>query len=203
MTLLAREADRVVVLGLSFGAEAALLAAVLDRRIAAVVAFAPTDVAWEGQHDHDDDPQRSKWTWRGKPVPFVPLDRGWVPPDPPAYLELYRRSRRAAGKATVRAAAIPVEEIAGEVVLVVGGDDQVWDSAAAARAIVARRAAAGLGTALVDDPRAGHQVVLPGEEAPDPRRPYLVGGDDGAPERLGLLAWPHVAHALRISSSVG
>ncbi len=201
VTRLAAEVDRVVVLGLSYGAEAALLAAVRDRRIAAVVAFAPTDVAWEGQHEHDDDPQHSKWTWGGKPVPFVPLDRGWEPPDPPAFVEHYRRSRRAAGKAAVRAAAIPVEHIAGEVVLVVGGDDQVWDSSAAARAITARRSGAGLGTAVVEDPAAGHSVVLPGEAAPDASRPYLLGGDEGAAERLGLLAWPYVARVLRIRAS--
>ncbi|WP_200952352.1 MULTISPECIES: alpha/beta fold hydrolase [unclassified Nocardioides] len=197
--LLARECERVVLIGLSYGAEAALLTACLDDRVDAVVALAPTDVVWEGQHLDDADPRRSKWTRQGRPVPFVPLDRAWEPSTAsPAFVELYERSRELAGAETVAAATIPVELFRGELVLVTGGDDRVWASARAADDIVARRARAGLATVVVHDPRAGHPVVLPGEAPPDPRRPYEVGGDDGAPQRLGAAAWPHLREVLGI-----
>lgn len=197
--LLAAECDRVVLIGLSYGAEAALLTACLDDRVDGVVAVAPTDVAWEGQHLDDADPRRSKWTHQGRPVPFVPLDRAWQPSSAsPSYVELYERSRELAGPGIVAAATIPVERFRGELVLVAGGDDQVWASARAADRIVERRDRAGLATVVVHDARAGHPVVLPGETPPDPRRPYEVGGDVGAPERLGAAAWPHLGEILRI-----
>jgi dienelactone hydrolase len=199
--LLAAECERVALLGLSYGAEAALLTATVDDRVDAVVALAPTDVVWEGQHEHDDDPRRSKWTHAGRPVPFVPLERAWEPASPvPAYVEHYVRSRALAGAAAVEAATIRVERFPGELVLVAGGDDQVWPSAGAARRIVARRARSGLGTVLLEDPTAGHPVVLPGEPVPDLTRPYRVGGDAGAPERLGALAWPEIRRVLRLST---
>lgn len=197
--LLARECDRIVLMGLSYGAEAALLTATVDPRPAAVVAFAPTDVAWEGHVSADDDPVRSKWTHRGTPVPFVPLDRTWRPPaGKPTFVDSYLRSREVAGPELVAAASIPVERFTGELVLVVGGDDKVWCSTVAADNIAARRRAAGLETVLIQDSAAGHPVVLPGEAAPNLDRPYQVGGDQGAPERLGRAAWPHIARVLKI-----
>jgi len=197
--LLAPECDRIAVLALSYGAEAALLTAVRDHRIDAVVALAPTDVAWEGQHQYDDDPHRSKWTWRGEPVPFVPLDRTWASKSPtPSFAPYYEHSRATADPAIVDAATIPVELFRGELVLVAGGDDQVWPSVPAARAISSRRATHGLETTVVEDATAGHPVVLPGEIAGNLARPYAVGGDDGAPERLGQLAWPAIRQVLRL-----
>ncbi|WP_051068729.1 acyl-CoA thioester hydrolase/BAAT C-terminal domain-containing protein [Nocardioides sp. Iso805N] len=199
LDLLAPECDRLAVLGLSYGAEAALLTAVRDPRIRAVVALAPSDVAWEGYCADDADPPRSKWTWRGDPVPFVPLDRSWVPADDlPAFAPHYQRSRDVAGPSIVEAATIPVEEIQADLVLVAGGDDQVWPSVAAARAIEARRARRGLETVVIEDARAGHPVVLPGEPAPDPSRRYRVGGDAGAPQRVGERAWPAICGVLRL-----
>lgn len=201
LDLLAHECDRLAILGLSYGAEAALLTASFDQRVDAVVALAPTDVAWEGYHRHDDDPRRSKWTYRGDPIPFVPIDRTWEPPSSvTAFVELYERSRAVAGADAVEAAMIPVERIAGDVVLVVGGDDKVWSSSAAARHISARRDRAGLGTVIIEDHGAGHPVVLPGEVSPDLKRPYQVGGDEAGPERLGALAWPVIKRVLRLGS---
>nr|WP_227464740.1 alpha/beta fold hydrolase [Nocardioides lijunqiniae] len=199
LDLLLAECDRVVLMGLSYGAEAALLTACVAPRVDAVVALAPTDVAWEGQAEHDDDPPRSKWTWAGHPVPFVPLDRAWQSSSVrPSYVELYERSLALAGADVVSAGTIPVEEIRGDVVLVAGGDDRVWPSSASAERIAQRRAAAGLTVTSILDPAAGHPVVLPGESAPDLRRPYDVGGDEGAPQRLGSLAWPAVRRLLRL-----
>lgn len=197
--LLATECDQVALIGLSSGAEAALLTASLVGGVSTVVALAPTDVAWEGYVDEDGDSPRSKWTLDGQPVPFIPLNRSWQPPaGKPAFVENYRRSRELAAPEQVRAATIPVDRFSGKMVLVAGGDDQVWPSVKAAATIVARRESAGLDTVLVTDDHAGHPIVLPGEVAPSPDRPYLVGGDAGAAERLGTKAWPSVSRALGV-----
>lgn len=135
-------------------------------------------------------------------MPFVPLDRSWTPDSsPPAFSGLYARSRRQADPATVEAATIPVEQFRGDLVLVAGGDDQVWPSHEAASAIARRRTSHGLETTLVEDPAAGHPVVLPGEHAPSQVRPYLVGGDEGAAERLGSRAWPAITSAFRLNQA--
>lgn len=197
--LLSGECERIVLLGLSYGAEAALLAAIVDARVDAVVALAPTDVVWEGQHENDDDPRRSKWTHRGRPIAFVPLDREWEPPATmPAFVESYEHSRALAATDVVEAATIPVERFPGELVLVAGGDDKVWPSSQAARNIAARRARSGLATVNIDDPGAGHSIVLAGESPTNPSRPYQVGGDEDAPQRLGALAWPAIRRVLRV-----
>lgn len=198
--LLAQRCDRIVVVGHSYGAEAALLAAVRDRRIDAVVALAPTDVAWEGQIEHEADPQRSKWTWGGGDVAFVPFDRTWVPVERvPAYTPFYAASRAAAGHSAVAAATIPVERFDGELILVAGGDDQVSPSASAARSIADRRREVGKETLVIEDLRAGHPIALPGEGVTDATRPYAVGGDAGASERLGAAAWPAIQRVLRLT----
>lgn len=199
--LLSAACDRIVLIGLSYGAEAALLTATRDDRVDAVVAVAPSDVVWEGQHENDDDPRRSKWTHGGTPLPFVPLNRTWTPSSTmPAYVELYEHSRAVAGTAIVEAATIPVERFHGDVVLVAGGDDRVWPSGRAARNIRDRRAGSRGHTILVEDRRAGHPVVLPGETPPDLRRPYQVGGDERAPQRLGALAWPAIRRVLQLGT---
>ncbi|PRZ40409.1 hypothetical protein CLV47_11744 [Antricoccus suffuscus] len=198
--LLARECDQVALIGLSYGAEASLLAASLTDGVSAVVALAPTDVAWEGHLDHHADPARSKWSLDGHPIPFVSLDRSWLPPvGKPAFVDCYRSSRSIAAPEELMAAAIPVERFTGEVVLVAGGDDQVWPSAEAATRITMRRRAAGLDTIVVSDEQAGHLVVLPGEVPPNAARPYHVGGDAAAPKRLGRRAWPAICNVLGLA----
>lgn len=197
--MLAGECERIVVMGLSYGAEAALLTASVDDRVDAVVAIAPTDVAWEGQHEHDGDPRRSKWTLNGQPVAFVPLDRAWETLSAmPAFFELYGHSRELAGSDAVEAATIPVEKFGGELVLVAGGDDKVWPSSQAAKNIAARRARSGLATVVIEDPTAGHPIVLPGETPPNMSRRYQVGGDKDAPQRLGALGWTAIRRVLRL-----
>jgi dienelactone hydrolase len=62
--------DRIVYVGTSRGAEAALLVAVGDPRIDVVVAISPSSVVWAG----DIWPPRSSWTRNGIPLPFVHYD---------------------------------------------------------------------------------------------------------------------------------
>ncbi len=181
-------ADRLVVLGTSFGAEAALLTAVYDDRVAGCGAFAPSSVVWAGFDD--DGRETSHWTRGGDPLPFVPFVRDWTPDtDPPAYRKLYEASLAAAPDAAA-AAAIPVEAITGQVLLVAGGDDQVWPSTDFASAIADRRAAHGLATEVVTDPAAGHRTVLPGETAVAAGQHMLRGGTPAADIELGAQCWP-------------
>ncbi|MFC6345621.1 hypothetical protein ACFP8W_26785, partial [Nocardioides hankookensis] len=122
VSALAQDCDRVLVLGTSFGAEAAMLTGALSEQVSAVVAFAPTDLVWAGVRS--DGSVTSHWTLDGVPLPFVPFDDAWEPEsEEPAFADLYRASRRRYAE-RVPAATIPVERIA-ELVLVAGGDDQV------------------------------------------------------------------------------
>ena len=121
--------------------------------------------------------------------------RGSPPTDPPAYRDLYARSRAAAPE-EVAAASLPVERIA-EVLLVAGEDDQVWPAREQAEEIVLRRARHGCATSLVADPEAGHRAVLPGEEVVTGGQPMRRGGTAAADRRLGAAAWPALLDLVR------
>lgn len=185
--------DRVVLVGVSFGAEAALATAAHTGGVDAVVAFAPSDVMWAGVRD--DGTQTAHWTLGGRPLPFVLFDEGWQPTTrPPAYRELYRLSRRA-DPAVTAAATIEVERIP-RVTLVVGGDDQVWPSDEHADAIAVRRRGFGLESEIVADAEAGHRVILPGEPVVADDHRLVRGGNPHADARLGALAWPALVRAV-------
>ena len=193
--LLARECDRVVVVGTSFGAEAALVTAAHTPRVDAVAAFAPSDVVWAGVTP--EGRQTSHWTLGGEPLPFVPFDEAAEPEgDPPSFLPVYEQSRAARPDAVVTAA-IAVERV-GEVLCVAGGDDRVWPSVAHAEAVREHRARHGLATTVVVDPAAGHRAVLPGEPVVTAGARMARGGAEEADRRLGAAAWPALAAQLRL-----
>lgn len=192
VSLLRRDRDRVVVFGTSFGAEAALTVATLCA-VDAVIAVAPTSVVWAGAHD---GAWSSHWTLAGDPLPFTPFDLDWAPDaDPPAFRGLYVSSvARFAERAA--AARIPVEKITGDVLLIAGGDDQVWPSAYFAQQIVAAREQAGLHTTLISHPDAGHRLLLPGEQPATGGVPMARGGTSTADAALGERAWPEIIRVL-------
>ncbi len=178
--------DRVLVAGVSFGAEAALLTGAHSPDVAAVAAFAPSDVVWAGVTG--EGRVTSHWTLGGRPLPFVPFAPDWRPDtDPPAYEGLYARSRQVFAD-RVPAATIPVERIP-EVLVVAGGDDRVWPAVPQARAIAARRAGHGLTTTVLTDAGAGHRAVLPGEPVITGGQRMQRGGTEPADRRLGRAAW--------------
>jgi dienelactone hydrolase len=199
---LAADFDRVAVAGTSKGGEAALLLAAGDSRIDAVIALAAPHVVWANVGpgpDGEAGPARSSWTRAGVPLPFVPYDDDWdwTGDGPPAFLGLYDRSLET-NPESADAAAIPVERITGEVVVVAGGDDQVWNSVRYAAEIERRRRAHGLETTVVTHPDAGHRAVLPGEPAAEGGMAMARGGSPAADAALGELAWPAIRAALRL-----
>ncbi len=199
---LAAECDRVVLLGTSKSAEAFLLYAADDPRVDAVVALSPTHVAWANVAPSPTGslrPQHSSWSRRGEPVPFVPYDDDVeVVGDPPVFAPVYRASLdRNADR--VAAASIPVERFFGDVLLVAGGDDELWPSLDSARVLHARRTAYALPTTLVTHPDAGHRVVLPGETVQRGGAAMERGGTESADRALGLLAWPEILRVLEVA----
>lgn len=191
---LAESCDRVIVVGTSFGAEAALLTGAYSTDVEAVVAFAPTDLVWAGVRG--DGTVTSHWTLDGVPLSYMPFDETWESDDDvPAFVGLYESSRKRFPE-RLDAATIPVERI-DQVVLFAGEDDQVWPALAMSESISARRAEHGLDTVMVTDTEAGHRTVLPGEPVVTGGINMRRGGTDASDRRLGAAAWPHIERLLQ------
>jgi dienelactone hydrolase len=201
--LRAEGAHRVGVMGLSKGAEAALLLAVLDPRVDAVVALSPTSSTWANLgpgRDGRTHPYRSSWTWHGHPLPFVPYDDAWTPDEPRgtavAVRGWYERSLRTYAD-RARAAAVPVEEAEADILLVAGGADAMWPSVPFAEELAARRRAFDLPVRVITHPDAGHRPRLPGEGPLPGSARFRYGGSPQADAALGAAAWPHMLTLLR------
>jgi dienelactone hydrolase len=141
------DSARVGILGVSRGAELALLLGSTLPQIHAIVAYAPSSVAWAASgRDKSTGELIPCWTWRGKPVPFAPLPlRGFMWRSafpvvalkrPVMFRDLFRSGLR--NREAVERAAIPVENIRGPILLVSGGDDHLWPAAEMTEAIIAR-----------------------------------------------------------------
>jgi dienelactone hydrolase len=203
--------DRVTVLGMSRGSELALLAgALLDQLVGAVVAFAPSGVAWcgFGPAGPVDAPA---WTFRGAAIPYLGGDAtpppGFGTSGPVALRPLFERALRDAD--AVRAAEIPVERARGPILLVSGEADAMWPSTRLGE-VVERRAAGRSGPPVTHlrYPAAGHASGgVPGTPAPtEVRHPvdgarYALGGTLAANAAARADSWPQVLAFLATSGS--
>ena len=166
------DAQRIGVLGISRGAELALLLATKFPAIHAVAAYAPSNVAWAaGGRDKATGEIIPSWTWQGSPVPFAPLPlRGfmWRSAIPVAALRrrvMFRNLFRAGlrNREAIERASIPVERIRGPLLLISGGDDHLWPAAEMSEAIVARLKRNGFAHSVehLHYPLAGHMLRYP------------------------------------------
>ncbi|MER6134018.1 acyl-CoA thioester hydrolase/BAAT C-terminal domain-containing protein [Streptomyces sp. NPDC001815] len=191
-------ARRIGIMGAYKGAEAALLTAVQDPRVDVVIALSPTSRVWCNVgpgSDGKQHPYRSSWTWRGRPLPFVPLDDSWTPATqgsgPVAIRGWYELSERSFAH-LLRPADIPVDKARADLLLVAGGDDAMWPSLRFAEQLAERRRSAGATAHLITRHDAGHRQRFPGERpAPDSPR-FQHGGTPQADALLGEAAWPHI-----------
>jgi dienelactone hydrolase len=160
--------DRIVVLGVSFGSQAAQLLGVhYPNLVSAVVASVPSNVATCGIPCSGP-----AWTFEGRPVPYTREFNDPSPHDNPD-------------------AVIPDEQIRGPLFLVCGGLDSAWVSCIYTRAIMSRLAARGHAYRDVSYayPYAGHYVggLLPYSPVA-PRRLYFNQVD----QRARAKVWPHL-----------
>jgi hypothetical protein len=124
-------ADRIVIMGLSRGAELALLVASQRRDVAGVVAFSPSNLVWQSQSY--GGPPQAAWTLNGQPIPYIAY--GAAPGKAMVDSTSVVLDR---DDAAVAAATIPVERIGGPILLVSSTADQVWTAARMADLVEAR-----------------------------------------------------------------
>lgn len=186
------DVERFGLFGASKGAEFALIAASRYPWIDSVVAYAPTDVVWEGWGLEmvEAEGTRSSFSFDGQPLAFMPY-RGFVEgllAGPNADLRAIHANGRMDHPDKEEAARIRVEAYAGPMLLVSGGLDAQWDSSQAAINIVRARADAGLETDILGYPDAGHDLVGDG----GPREAARSGGTPEANAAARQDAWPKV-----------
>jgi dienelactone hydrolase len=196
------DARRIGIVGISKGAEAALLtASYFPEGVRAVAAFVPTSVVWEGADararfggdPHFDAPGRSSWSLGGKPLPFVRklVSEERLANRPVAFLDEYEPPiRRPLDPATV----IPVERIRGSIFLAASGDDLVWPSLTMTRQIKQRLADHHWPQRIEvhEYPVAGHGIPPPGYRTNTP-----LGGTPAANARAGADAWSRLIDFLQ------
>jgi dienelactone hydrolase len=201
--------ERIAVLGLSRGAEAALLLGATCAEVKAVVALAPSHVVWEGAVR---DPgktglaalksDRSAWTWGGRPLPFVPktvtpeLASRVAAGQPFHAIEVMRLS--SVDLMAVERARIPVEKIGGPVLLVSSLSDRTWPSAAMADRIAEALRAARFPHRVEHLQYDGLSHDMPDAWLPAPHGGSLGGTADGT-MRAFARYWPALVSFLDAS----
>ena len=189
-----KAAGPVAIVGVSKGAELALLAASRDPRLKAVVVGVPSNLVWQGI-DQSGQPTGSSWTAEGQPLAYTPYDfsRGFI-----SIFQLYAGAVNSAPAE----AEIPVERIAGPVLMISGQADTLWPSADMAARIERRLHEHDFAYPVVNIayPEAGHAVF--GPPIRDPNAPGLqaalgVGGTIPALVAARADGWPRVLTFLR------
>ncbi|MBL8924537.1 MAG: acyl-CoA thioesterase/BAAT N-terminal domain-containing protein [Myxococcaceae bacterium] len=158
--------DRVGLIGVGRGGEAALLVGSLSTQVKAVVSVVGSGVSWPAA----DPWTEPTWTFQDAGVPHVP----WVNAQPVTRTrpdggvevtqrEQWSETLRQASPQALEAATIAVERIGGPVLLLSAGDDQVWPSCSLSDVAWARLVDAGhVGRFSLDGrecyPGAGHAL---------------------------------------------
>lgn len=166
------DTSRLGLLGVSRGAELALLLASHFPQVRAVAAYAPSAVAWgSGGRDKATGEPIPCWFWRGEAIRFAPLPltrfiaRSVIPVGllrrPVQFRNLFRSAL--ANRQAVSQAAIPVERTRGPILLISGGDDRIWPATPMAEMIVHRLRSRGFRHSVehLNYPRAGHSLRYP------------------------------------------
>ncbi len=203
------DASRIGLLGVSRGAELALLLGSRFPQVRAVVAYAPSAVAWgSGGRDKATGEAIPCWLWDGEAIPSASLPlRGFIARSaipvgllrrPVKFRTLFRSALR--NRQAVRQAAIPVEQTRGPILLISGGDDRIWPASRMAEMIVGRLQSCGFPHSVehLNYPRAGHALRYPSlpttarmSRSRGMKFPILFGGTASADAQAQADAWRH------------
>jgi dipeptidyl aminopeptidase/acylaminoacyl peptidase len=128
------DSDRVAILGISKGAELALLLASHFEDISCVVAMAPSHCSFPA---HTLSASTSSWTYQGEEVPYVPMPWSAVPATISHDL-LSAFTIMLEDQEAVENSFIKVENIKGSILLLSAKNDEQWPSTQMSNAIIER-----------------------------------------------------------------
>ena len=159
------DATKLAVLGASRGGELALLLGASFPRVRAVVAEVPSGVSWGAPMN--DGTETASWTFHGEKLAWVPYSNAapvpWTTPTgekAPADTPVFRDAIAKASPAALAAASFKVEQTNGPILMMGGGDDQLWPSCDLAKIAMDRLVANGHDKRFADDsvcyPDSGH-----------------------------------------------
>lgn len=167
------DASRVGLYGVSRGAELALLlGSFFPDSVQAIVAVAPSSVVHGGLNVEDSN----AWICQGKPVlPLAPVGAVNHSDNPICTRQSFIEGMKDT-EAFARAS-IPVEKIRCPILLVSGGEDQVWPSDLYAKEIDERleRFHSPISCRHLYYPKAGHGINIPNLPFPEPIYYHPVG----------------------------
>lgn len=136
--------DKVIVMGASVNAELALLvASTFPKLVSGVIAYCPSSVTWSNTvYPWSSEEVMAKWTHKGQPVPYIAMEK--LKGNETDKIETLSYWNAGLDDSTQAAqAAIPVERIAGPILLLTPADDKVWPSLRMSQMIVDRLEAYG------------------------------------------------------------
>lgn len=167
--------DRLGVIGTSRGGELALLLGAHYPELGAVVSYSGSGLVFPSR-----DSREPAWTFRGKPLPWIPnpFDILQAMPD-----QLER-------------AEIPVERTNGPILLISGDADQVWPSTQLSQVAMdrLRRSERHYLDGFLHYPDAGHGIQPP--YLPATPGTYYYGGDPRGNATANEDSWQRVLHML-------
>jgi dienelactone hydrolase len=124
--------NRIVLMGASKGAELALVAASMNKHVAAVIANSPSSLVYEGVGSSKT--AVSSWTSKGADLAFAPYARNETYTKSRRLIDLYNPTFDGAPASS----RIAVEKIAGPILLISGKADALWPSSRMADEITSR-----------------------------------------------------------------
>jgi poly(3-hydroxybutyrate) depolymerase len=118
------DAAKLSVLGVSKGAELALVLASRSTQISTVIAVVGSEVVFGSPEWYSTS---SSWSWQGKAIPFVPFDWHSVVP---LMQGNFRQSHEIAmqNQQAYQQALIPVQQMQADVLFISGTADELWPS---------------------------------------------------------------------------
>jgi dienelactone hydrolase len=209
------DASAIGVLGISRGAELALLLGSYFRQIRAVAAYAPSACAWSsGGYDKETRQPIPCWMWKDAAIPSAQLPlrrfiaRSAIPVGllrrPVKFRNLFQSALR--NRESARIGAIPVERTRGPILLISGGDDKVWPSSQMSEMIIERLKSRSFayGVEHLNYSKAGHSLRYPSmpttvrmSRSRGVKFPILLGGNASADAHAQEDAWRHTIAFLK------